>query len=192
MIKRGSCAFSDKAENLSKAGAIGVVVYDNAGGEAFGPSAPDAPIPVLGIGQKDGETLLSAVKKGKVTLTFDGKLTPVPLATAKTVSSFSSVGASYELDLRPNIGAPGGDIYSTMPRYLGSWGLMSGTSMATPYLSGAIALYLESAKRSGKSIQPSYVLEEFQHYAFKAPAKNGDHILDSPLRQGAGLIQGTI
>ncbi|KAI8334655.1 peptidase S8/S53 domain-containing protein [Chlamydoabsidia padenii] len=190
LIKRGSCTFSIKASNLFKAGAIGVVVYDNASGDgAFSPSAPDSSIPVLGISQNDGVALLSAVKKRTVTLTFDGKLSPTPLKTAKTVSTFSSVGATYELDLRPNIGAPGGDIYSTLPRYLGSWGLMSGTSMATPYLSGAIALYLKSAKKTGKSIKPMYVLEEFQHYAYKAPLKNGAEGLDSPIRQGAGLIQ---
>ncbi|KAI8086543.1 peptidase S8/S53 domain-containing protein [Halteromyces radiatus] len=187
LVKRGSCTFSIKSANLAKAGAIGVVVYDNAGGDAFTPSAPDAKVPVMGIAQKDGEALLAAIKKGKVSLTFDGKLSPVPLASAKTVSSFSSVGASYELDLRPNIGAPGGDIYSTLPRYLGSWGMMSGTSMATPYLSGSIALYLKSAK--GKNKKGTYIMEEFQNYAYKAPVQNGEKAIDSPLRQGAGLIQ---
>ncbi|ORZ10087.1 peptidase S8/S53 domain-containing protein [Absidia repens] len=189
LVKRGSCTFSIKADNLNKAGAIGVVVYDNAGGDAFTPSAPNAPVPVLGVGQKDGEALLAAVKKGKVTLTFDGKLTPVPLASAKTVSSFSSVGASYELDLRPNIGAPGGDIYSTVPRYLGSWSLMSGTSMATPYLSGSIALYLKSLKGHNKKVKPAFILEDFQNYAYKSPVENGSKDIDTPLRQGAGLIQ---
>ncbi|KAI8331696.1 peptidase S8/S53 domain-containing protein [Chlamydoabsidia padenii] len=186
LVKRGTCTFVIKAANLAKAGAIGAVVYDNAGGGAFTPSAPDSAVTVFGIGQQDGETLVAATKKGKVTLTFDGKLYPVPIPTGKTVSSFSSVGASYELDLRPNIGAPGGQIYSTLPRYLGSWGFMSGTSMATPYVSGSIALYLKS---KGKNVKSSFVMEQFQNHAFQAPVVNGAKGIDSPLRQGAGLIQ---
>lgn len=49
-------------------------------------------------------------------------------------SSFSNYGASTV-----DIAAPGSSIYSTLPN--GGYGTYSGTSMATPHVTGAIALY---------------------------------------------------
>ena len=39
-----------------------------------------------------------------------------------------------------DIGAPGSDIYSTLPVAIGNYGTLSGTSMATPHVTGAAAL----------------------------------------------------
>ncbi|CAO3613686.1 unnamed protein product [Cunninghamella blakesleeana] len=188
IIKRGTCEFDVKASNLEKAGAIGAIVYNSQGDDMFGIGAPNAKIPLVAIGQKNGETLVAAIKKGKLTVTFGGAQAVRSIPSAKTVSSFSSVGASYELDLRPNVAGIGGNVYSTLPKYLGSYGFMSGTSMATPYVSGSIALYLSSL---GKEKKPNtkFIYEQFQHYAFKAPSVNGQKNIDNPLRQGAGLVQ---
>ena len=56
-------------------------------------------------------------------------------------SSFSNYGATTV-----DIGAPGSGIYSTLPSKSGtaSYGSYSGTSMATPHVSGAAALYAAS------------------------------------------------
>ena len=45
------------------------------------------------------------------------------------MSSFSSLGPSYELDFKPAISAPGGDVITT--RLFNVFGLSSGTSMAS-------------------------------------------------------------
>ncbi|CAO3613677.1 unnamed protein product [Cunninghamella blakesleeana] len=188
LVQRGACALVSKAENVAKKGAIGVVIYNNAGDNPFGAVTDSGKIPALGVGAKDGLALIEAIKKGAVTLTFSGKSVIAPIPSGNTVSSFSSVGATYELDLRPTVAGVGGFIYSTLPQYLGGFGLMSGTSMSSPYVAGSVALYLKSLEKS-KRPTPQFVKEQFQHYTYKAPSVNGQDNIDSPLRQGAGLIQ---
>ncbi|KAF7727536.1 hypothetical protein EC973_007422 [Apophysomyces ossiformis] len=186
LLQRGSCTFDIKAKNVADKGAVGLLVY-NSFGDAMGVASFDDKFPVAGIAHDVGEKLLAAVKKGeKVTFTFHKEDKNLKLSTGTTTSSFSSTGATYELDLKPNLGGVGGLVYSTLPRYLGSWGLMSGTSMATPYVSGAVALYM---REIGKKQSPKYITEQFQNYALVTPRENGKKELDSPLRQGAGLIQ---
>ena len=53
------------------------------------------------------------------------------------MSDFSLLVTS-DLKLKPEITAPGGDIYSTLPN--GLYGNMSGTSMASPHMAGAAAV----------------------------------------------------
>jgi subtilisin family serine protease len=62
--------------------------------------------------------------------------------TGGFISTFSTFGPTNELAINPNVAAPGGMIYSTWPLPLGGYQTIEGTSMATPYISGIVALYL--------------------------------------------------
>jgi hypothetical protein len=185
LVRRGTCTFDEKAGNIAKAGAIGMLVYDNAGGNAFEPSTTSNTIPVAGIGADAGAEIFKALSKGAVKGTFLTALSPAPIPTVDTVSDFSSVGPLNENQFKPNIAGIGGQVFSTLPLYLGGYGTYSGTSMATPYVSGSIALLLEA---NGKK-SPQYILESLQNHAHIAPVYNGIDGLDNPIRQGAGLVQ---
>ncbi|KAI9483825.1 MAG: peptidase S8/S53 domain-containing protein [Benjaminiella poitrasii] len=184
LIKRGTCAFTDKVNNAAAGGAIGVVVYNNVAG-ALTASVPGVTIPVVSISNADGLELSAAIKKGVVSLTFNHEGSLQPIENAGTISTFSSTGSSAELNFKPNIAGIGGNVYSTLPTYLDSWGVMSGTSMAAPYVAGSTALYLSV---NGKKKSIPFVHEQFQNYAHATNVYNTT-TTDSPLRQGAGLVQ---
>ncbi|NDG50958.1 MAG: hypothetical protein EBY30_18435, partial [Rhodospirillales bacterium] len=70
----------------------------------------------------------------KATAGYDSVIAVASLTSTGTLSSFSSYGAT-----QVDIAAPGSSIYSTLPG--NAYGSLSGTSMATPHVTGAAALY---------------------------------------------------
>ncbi|KAI8377474.1 peptidase S8/S53 domain-containing protein [Radiomyces spectabilis] len=180
LVRRGSCTFDEKATTAAQFGAIAILVYDpDQEKEAFQPGLKTGPIPAAGISLTAGNKLASLSPVGVV---FNKELSTVPLSTAGRISVFSSVGPTFEFNLKPDIAGVGGMIFSTLPLSLGGYGTLSGTSMATPYITGCFALYLQAHPNT----DPATIAEQFKNYA--APAPYND-TFDNPFRQGAGLVQ---
>ena len=65
LVDRGTCAFSVKAKNVQNAGAIGMIVVNNAAGSApgLGGADPTVTIPAISVSLADGNTLKTALAK---------------------------------------------------------------------------------------------------------------------------------
>src|SRR3989304_128836 len=111
-----------------------------------GPAVFNTPItiPVVMISQVDGNLLDTRLAGGPVDLTWTDQTVITPVATGNLISSFSSYGLSPDLALKPDIGAPGGNIWSTYPLEQGGFANISGTSMSSPHVAGAVALLLQA------------------------------------------------
>ena len=188
LVRRGTCAFAVKAANAQTAGAAGAVIYNNVAGRVSISVAGGAPItiPVVSITAADGAILDARIASGATTLTWTNGSTSEPQPTANLISSFSSWGPTANLKLKPDLGAPGGSIRSTIPLEKGGFGNISGTSMSSPYVAGAVALLLEARPRT----KPADVLALLQNNA-KPHLWSGNPtlgVLDLVQRQGAGML----
>jgi minor extracellular serine protease Vpr len=139
LIKRGTCTFSEKVATAHSHGAIGVVVYNNVGGDPIAMGGTGA-IPAVMVSLDDG----TAIKAGlPSTVTIDGS-TPVEVTTenADIMAGFSSRGPGPFLNnIKPDVTAPGVNVYSSV--FDNKFEMFQGTSMATPHVAGAAALLLQ-------------------------------------------------
>lgn len=183
---RGACSFAEKAVNAVNAGATAVVIYNNAPGIVAGTlGAPQGfSQPVVGISQLDGLFLRGLAAPAQITWT-DG-VDRFPNPTGDLISAFSSWGMSPDLEIKPDLGAPGGAIYSTYPLEAGGYATLSGTSMSAPHVAGAVALLLEARPQT----QAADVRDLLQNTSEpkRWSGNPGLGFLEPVHRQGAGMI----
>jgi subtilisin family serine protease len=185
LVPRGEYSFRDKAMNAIDAGAVAVVIYNHSPGLFYGTlgSPLPNPKPVVGISNADG---LFIAGLEPVTMTWTDLMASFPNPSGGLISSFSSYGLSPDLAVKPDIGAPGGDIYSTYPLELGGYSTRGGTSMAAPHVAGAVALLLE-AKPNTPSQAVRGILQNSADPAAWWDYPGGPY-LDNVHRQGAGML----
>ncbi|KAG0084255.1 hypothetical protein BGZ92_010064, partial [Podila epicladia] len=162
MVLRGGCLFADKAQNAVNGGAAGIIFVNNVGGSL---SATIDPVKIdFGILSKEEGLAffekLNAQGPGsknvtkEVTASFSDGPAPFLNPAGGSSSSFSSYGLDNELHIKPDLGAPGENIYSTWPTRNGSYTTLSGTSMASPHVAGALALALQHWRAITGKVSP--------------------------------------
>ena len=136
LVSRGSVEYNVKKEAAKNAGAAGILVYNNEPGMLY-MQLDKYDLPSAFISQADGKAL-AALEESARKLTVSASYGKVDNPTFGEMSDFSSWGVTPELTLKPDITAPGGNIKSAT--FNNGYTTKSGTSMAAPYISGAMAV----------------------------------------------------
>ena len=196
IVKRGSISFYVKHMNGAAAGAAGVLVYNNTTGTiSMSLSGSTATIPCASITLSDAEAIKANATYDEETGAYTGKVvvsakvsTNYEAEGGYSMSDFSSWGVPGSLELKPEITAPGGNIYSTLTD--GEYGLMSGTSMAAPSVTGLSALvlqYIEENDLTTKTGLSARTLAQSLLMSTSIPLVEEDGEEYSPRKQGSGL-----
>ncbi|RUS30002.1 peptidase S8/S53 domain-containing protein [Jimgerdemannia flammicorona] len=177
-----ACGSADKCGLARTKGAIGCLVYNNGPGVVI--INGDEKIPCGGLTLEDGGAIVAAVKaKPHQKFFFSNVASTYSVSTGGTPSSFTSASLDAELYIKPDISAIGAYVYSTLPANHHYYGIDSGTSMACPYIAGALALYIQAkGHQTGSRLKTI-----FQNNA--KPVKNyqSEYAAHVAL-QGAGLV----
>ncbi len=210
LIDRGTCTFKTKTLNAQTAGAIAVVIANNAAGDPPG-LGDDATIvtpitiPTVSVTQATGASLKTALGTGTVTLAF--------VAGGDSINSSSSRGPTNALPIRlkPDVAAPGtsipsaqsgrvctgvapssGCIVSNPTGYIPGNAVLniSGTSMAAPHVAGLMALVREAHPDWTVERLKALVMNYSLHDIFVSPGGIGAQI--GAGRVGAGRVDAVL
>lgn len=170
LVSRGTCPFAEKITNAYGAGAVAVVVANNAPG-AISMDTTGAPaVQSFSIGQADGQALYDFLGAHGESGTGDLAPIGVGMTQGDVLADFSYRGptpGTLADETKPDIAAPGVNIYAALDDQDGNYGFMSGTSMATPHVTGAAALM--------RAVHPDWTVTEVKS-AMMTTATNADGV----------------
>ncbi|KAK0631138.1 peptidase S8/S53 domain-containing protein [Bombardia bombarda] len=196
LIRRGTCTFVQKITNAAAKGAKYVMFYNNVGGTAVVSGVVDGVLGVAMTTADQGAAWIKALEAGStVTLNMaDPQTAPKTLAnfvntlTPGFQSTYSSWGPTYEVDVKPQFSSPGGMILSTYPRALGSYGVLSGTSMSCP-LAAAVYALLMNARNTKDPKTLENLVSSTAKPNFFSNGQTQSKLLAPVAQQGGGIIQ---
>ena len=190
LVSRGKMTYQKKVENLYDLHPAGVLVYNNVSvGSLIIMNLTTQDVPAAFISQADGQAMLAAADH-HLTIA-EGQVLPQP--TTYEASEFSSWGVTPDLRLKPEIAAPGGNVFSAIPN--GAYEQTSGTSMATPQMAGISAIVLQRVQSDPlfASMSARQQVDVVQNLIMGTARPLTDAVqtsgaLYSPRKQGAGLV----
>ena len=190
LVSRGNMTYQKKVENLYDLHPAGVLVYNNVSvGSLIIMNLTTQDVPAAFISQADGQAMLEAADH-HLTMA-EGQV--LPQSSVYEASEFSSWGVSPDLRLKPEIAAPGGNVFSAIPN--GAYEQTSGTSMATPQMSGISAIVLQRVQsdplfalmsaREKVDVVQNLIMGTARPLT---DAAQDSGVLYSPRKQGSGLV----
>jgi len=198
LVQRGTCLFSDKINNAQAAGAVGVIIWQVEGNEDVYSNlfVQNTGIPAVLIGNSDGKTLKNLLSgNGSATVTLDPTIVAVDNGSVNTIAPFSSrdpslgnFAAARDFALKPELVAPGSDIYTATQKYdpvgdaynATGYTTVTGTSYAVGFVAGAAAL----AKAKNGNLNTAGRLKSAVVNTAAADVQGGVHVTDV----GAGRL----
>ncbi len=138
LIARGNCAYEEKIDNAQAAGAELALIYNNQDGIVF-IDAGEATLPAYSMQRAEGDAFISFISaSAPVPVTID--FTPAS-RLGDVLAAFSLRGPDgLSTITKPDLTAPGVEIYAALDAAENNYGYFSGTSMASPHAAGAGAL----------------------------------------------------
>lgn len=142
ITRRGTCAFSVKADHALAAGAVGLAIVDNAFSDypnrSLGPNA----LPTFHLRLTDGDALIAAAP---LSVTLGPTVTTVISYGPDFLAAMSSHGPTADrLLLKPDLAAPGWEISAAWSGSGSDLAYATGSSLSTPLVAGLAALLLEA------------------------------------------------
>ena len=190
LVSRGNMTYQKKVENLYDLHPAGILVYNNVSvGSLIIMNLTTQDVPAAFISQADGQAMLGAADH-HLTMA-EGQV--LPQSSVYEASEFSSGGVSPDLRLKPEIAAPGGNVFSAIPN--GAYEQTSGTSMATPQMAGISAIVLQRVQSDPlfASMSACEKVDVVQNLIMGTArpltdAAQDSGVLYSPRKQGSGLV----
>ncbi|WP_462273759.1 S8 family serine peptidase [Filifactor alocis] len=187
---KGDFNFYDKIKIAQDKGAVAAIVYNHLDEEQLtrmaGLDKDEITIPSCFISKESGEFLKNHPQEE---IEFSSEESFIANPNGYKLSTFSSWGMTQEGNLKPDISAPGGNIYSSVNN--GAYEVMSGTSMATPHVAGGIAVVKQYVETKFSSVQGAekHALVKNLLMSTASPYKDTNtEAYGSPRGQGAGLM----
>lgn len=183
IVQRGECTFAEKAQNIKDAGGRAMIVYNSDGEDELVTMdiQGEVDFPSAFVTNTDGRAIREFIANHsdpEVDITFDEEAFD---REPNELAEFSSRGPGPELEIKPEITAPGVEIYSSFLD--GGWAALSGTSMSSPHTAGSAALLV--------ALEPDWEVWEVR----SALVNNADAPVDvntgvdGPMGRGNGLLQ---